>query len=148
MAYKTFSQKAARFFEIACYVLLIPAIISILFTLKEASFLVLIPLIITGIGVFLLIGYRKHARGTFDKDKLSLLWLGTLFFNGIPLTPIFYQFIFNPNKIQNFIFRITFEGALNPAVLLSFLLVLWWITAVSFSLTLLLDEFRRDMRIK
>ena len=144
MANKTFSQKSARFFEIVCYILLIPALISIFLTLAEAGVLVLIPLVITGLGLVLLSGYRRHARGTFDKDKLSLLWLGTLIYNGIPLTPIFYQFIFNPDTIK----RLTLEDFYNLPVLLITLLILWWIIAVSFSLTFILEESMRDVRIK
>ena len=155
MAYKPFSQKAARFFEIVCYVLLIPAIISILFTLKEASFLALIPFIITVIGVVLLVGYQRHSRGTFDKDKLSLLWLGTLIFNGIPLIPIFYKIFFSPDRVKKIISRLVFEDtlnnsdfSLNPVGLFLFILVSWWLIAFSLSITLLLNEFRSDLKIK
>lgn len=144
MAYKTFSQKSARFFEIVCYILLVPALISIFLSLAQGGALVFIPLVITGLGLILLSGYRRHARGTFDKDKLSLLWLGTLFFNAIPLTPFFYQIIFNPNKVK----RLALEDFYNIPVLLFTLLILWWITAVSFSIALILEELRRDVRIK
>ena len=137
MANKTFSQKSARFFEIVCYILLIPAIASIIYTMIEAMFLVLIPLVITGIGVVLLVGYQRHSRGTFDKDKLSLLWFGTFVFNGVPLAPVFYQVILNSKKSS-----INFVLFTDPFFIIFALLSLWWIIAVSLSLTLIWDISR------
>lgn len=137
MAYKTFSQKAARFFEIVCYVLLAPAVFSIIFTVVYGAILFFIPFAITCFGVLLLHGYRKHARGTLDEDKLSLLWFGTFIFNAIPLAPVFYQVVLNSKKAG-----VTNPLFLDPFIIGFSLLTLWWIIAVSLSVTLILDIFK------
>lgn len=139
---KTFSQKAAHVFEIVCYVLLIPAVISILYTLFTFWVLVFIPFTITAIGVVLLAGYRKHSRGKMEENA-SILWLGTFIFNAIPLTPIFYQVIFNPDRYKN----TNLGDILQPPVLFFLLLTLWWIIAVSISITLIWDEIRKNWKI-
>jgi hypothetical protein len=103
MLEKTFSQKAARVFEIAGYLLLIPATLWLLvsfmlvlmaissFRLENIQFQILIligtltPSFIYILGVLLLTGYFKHSRGTFGENKITPLWIGTLLYNLLPL---------------------------------------------------------------
>lgn len=87
---KTYSQKIARVFEIADYILLLPAILGVLLaTLAFSGF----TLIIYGIfiaGVILLIGYRRHWRGNLSSENLIALWTGTAIYNLILLLPCLF----------------------------------------------------------
>jgi hypothetical protein len=99
---KTFSQKAARVFEVVGYLLLVPAILSLIFPFMMAIaslaslqihlfVMILIPFFIFGLGIILLGGYIKHPRGILDEEKIIPLWGGTLVYNVLPLLPVFYQ---------------------------------------------------------
>lgn len=84
---KTYSQKIARVFEIADYILLVPGILGVLLA---TLFFNGITLIVYGIfigGILLLIGYRRHWRGDLDPENLTKLWSGTAVYNSILLLP-------------------------------------------------------------
>ena len=146
---KTFSQKAARIFEIVSYILLVPAVLSLIFPffialaglsdLHSGVFLfALLPFLIFGIGIVLLCGYIKHSRGTLGEEKIIPLWGATLFFNGLPLLPVFYQIATTTPELN----KLSLEEISNPVTLFGFLLILWWIIAAALSITAISDEFR------
>jgi len=90
MMEKTYSQKVARAFEIADYILILPAGLGALaatllfgvFTLLVYAFFI--------VGVVLLVGYYKHSRGRLSKEHLPALWIGTAVYNFILLLPVLY----------------------------------------------------------
>jgi hypothetical protein len=95
---RTYSQKVARVFELICYVLLIPAIISLIYPAiavfggllqgrAEVFFVGLIPFGIAGVGVILLIGYHKLAENELDENLFSTLWIATAIYNFLLLLP-------------------------------------------------------------
>ncbi len=84
---KTYSQKIARVFEIADYILLLPAIFGVLMaTLMFGGATLIVYGIFTG-GVILLVGYRRHSRGNLSPENLTALWLGSAIYNFILLLP-------------------------------------------------------------
>lgn len=152
---KTFSQKIARVFEVVGYLLLVPAILSLiypffvlvasLFTLQIHFFMMsLIPFLIFGLGLTLLIGYFKHSRGTLSEEKTIPLWVGTFFYNALPLLPIFYQILTNLDAYQNF----NFQGRLPLFSFFCILLVLWWAAAVLLSIGAIFSELRENQLYK
>lgn len=95
---RTYSQKAARVFEILDYVLLIPTIISLIYPLlfmiggitERSPKMVLmgfVPFIIVFPGLILLFGYRKHAKDKLDEKYIPTLWLTTAVYNFLLLLP-------------------------------------------------------------
>lgn len=95
---KTYSQKVAGVFEIVCYILLIPASISLVYPAiavvgglfkgrLDAVLIGLIPFGIAGIGVKLLSGYSRHAKGKLDEKHISTLWITTAVYNFLLLLP-------------------------------------------------------------
>ena len=100
---KSFSQKTARVFEIAGYVLTLPAILSLMgafVTMANGVFSAISPILLTsillfgiaGVGFALLFGYYKHSRGTLPAKSVPWLWGVTLIFNGLPLVPTMLLF--------------------------------------------------------
>ena len=87
---KTYSQKVARAFEIADYILLIPAILGAVLATLTASVLALAVYAVFVVGVILLVGYYKHSRGRLDESYFSALWIGTAIYNLIFLLPCLY----------------------------------------------------------
>jgi hypothetical protein len=82
---RNFSQKVARFFEIADYILLLPATLGLLYSLM---LLPIGPIIIGGwyaLGVLLLRGFRRHSRGQMSNDDAVKLWSFTFGYNLIEL---------------------------------------------------------------
>ena len=103
MSSRTTSQQIALIFEIAGYLLLIPAaaalippglyMIMFFFTLNLAGVVFcLIPFAIAGFGVWLLAGYRRHSCGMLEEENLWWLWIGTFLFNALPLAWFLVQF--------------------------------------------------------
>lgn len=87
---RTYSQNVARAFEIADYILLIPAILgAILATLIPSIFTLLVYGFFI-VGVVLLVGYYKHSRGKLDERYFSALWITTAVYNFILLLPCLY----------------------------------------------------------
>ena len=84
---KTYSQKIARVFEIADYILLVPAILGILLATLFFSGATLVVYGIFIAGIILLVGYRRHWRGDLDPENLTKLWSGTAVYNSILLLP-------------------------------------------------------------
>lgn len=155
MLEKTFSQKAARVFEIIGYLLIVPAtllwllsfllVLGMLNSLRLENFHhqtfdnllpLLIPSIIYSLGILLLVGYFKHSRGTLSENKIIPLWIGTLFYNLPPLLAVIYQIIIMPNNYHN----IDFQELLSPYVLLSLSLVVWWVIAIVLSIGAIYNE--------
>ena len=119
MLEKTFSQKAARVFEIVAYLLIVPAIaylilsffyvlIGLIAIYKDyqpfqilALLISLTPLLVFSIGIILLVGYFKHSRGTLGENKIIPLWLGTFFYTLPPLSAVIYQIIIMPKDFHN-----------------------------------------------
>lgn len=95
---KTYSQKVAGVFEIVDYILLLPAILGVLLATLIFSGITLIVYGIFVGGVILLVGYRRHARGTLSPDNLSALWIGTAVYNFVLLLPCL---IFASKMLQN-----------------------------------------------
>lgn len=157
MLEKTFSQKAARVFEIVGYLLLLPGTLWLLvsfmlvlmvivdFRLEYIPYQILIllgtltPSIIYSLGILLLTGYFKHSRGTLGENKIIPLWLGTFFYNLPPLLAVIYQIIIMPKDYQN----IDFQEFLSPYTLLSLSLVFWWIIAVLISVGAIYSELNK-----
>ena len=84
----SFSQKVARFFEITDYLLLVPAIFGLMFSLLligSAPWFTLIIAASFAAGCYLLIGFFRHSRGRLSDSKVSRLWLATIVYNMIDL---------------------------------------------------------------
>ena len=157
---KTFSQKAARVFEVIGYLLLVPAtsylIISLILVLgvlisfqRENLFFqilyligTLIPFFIYSLGVLFLTGYFKHSRGTLSGKKIIPLWVGTFFYNALPLSAIIYQLITMPDNYHNF----DFQQLLSPYMLLSVSLIVWWAVAASLSIGAIYSELTENQQ--
>lgn len=95
---RTYSQKAARVFEILDYVLLVPTLISLIYPFffiiggitERSPKMVLIgfiPFVIVIPGLILLFGYRKHAKDKLDEKYITTLWLTTAVYNLLLLLP-------------------------------------------------------------
>ena len=95
---KTYSQKVAAVFEIIGYVLLFPAsfgvmgglgslFVGLLSGSAEVFLYGLLNLIVIGIGVYLLVGYHKHAAGRLSAERVLNLWTATAVFNFVLLLP-------------------------------------------------------------
>ena len=84
---KTYSQKIARVFEIVDYILLLPAIPGVLLATLAFSALTFIVYGVFIVGVLLLVGYRRHARGALGPENFSMLWIATAVYNFILLLP-------------------------------------------------------------
>lgn len=130
MPEKTVSQKIARAFEIVDYILLIPSVGGLLLGLamlggggrgNEGLMVAFTIVAAFVIGVTLLVGYFKHSRGTLSAGGTRALWIGTIFYNGIFLTPSLY-----------FLFVGTTENDINEIIASPFgWLMIWWTTAIS-----------------
>lgn len=125
---KRLSEKIARVFEIAGYILLIPTI-----PMVVVSAIFIFPLLISvplfTIGLVLLIGYAKHSRGKLDESKVVILWIATFLFNVLPLLYTANQFYSYPNIM------------LESLNFVSVPVMFWWITACCLSLTAFYDDF-------
>lgn len=152
---KTFSQKAARVFEVVGYLLLVPAILSLIFPFMMAIaslaslqihlfVMILIPFFIFGLGIILLGGYFKHSRGTLDEDKIIPLWGGTLVYNVLPLLPVFYQIFMKSDEFHHF----RYQQLFSPFALFYIFLILWWIVAVSLSIGAIFSELRENQQYR
>jgi hypothetical protein len=104
---KTYSQKVAAAFEVVSYGLMIPAAIGLLYAgililmgLKNrgdagAVLWGLVPFILTGIGISLLIGYRRHARGRLARKHIFTLWAATAVFNSLLGLPWLFSLLWS-----------------------------------------------------
>jgi hypothetical protein len=95
---KTYSQKIAGIFEIICYVLLVPTILSLIYPVffmiggglqgsAEIFLFGFVPFLIVAPGIVLLVGYCKHSRGRLKEKNIPALWLGTAIYNLALLLP-------------------------------------------------------------
>lgn len=146
---KTFSQKAARVFEIVDYVLLVPSAVGLLFGLVmlfniTSFFYGLAICAVFTIGTLLLIGYFKHSRGTLDEEKIFPLWGGTLVYNVLPLLPVFYRVFIKSDEFHNF----SYQQLLSPFALFCIFLVFWWIVAVSLSIGAIYSELTESQQYR
>ncbi len=123
---RTYSQKVARAFEIADYVLLIPAGFgAFLATLVFSGFTLLVYGFFI-VGVVLLVGYYKHSRGKLGEDHFSALWIATAVYNSILLLPCLYwasimlqEGIFRSGEFMPFLMALSVVGGYLTAVLLA-----------------------------
>jgi hypothetical protein len=138
---RTYSQNVARAFEIADYILLIPAILG-------AGLATLIPSIFTLVvygffifGVVLLVGYFKHSRGRLNESSVSVLWIGTAVYNGVLLLPCLY---YASTLLQTGILENEYASAESfTYFLFTFLIVSGYFAAVMFSLKAYFFEKRK-----
>lgn len=89
----TSSQKIARAFEIAGYILLIPSGFATLCSTLLLAGAPLLTFLIYGIFIFgcvLLAGYVKHSRGTLNEKRVRSLWIWTVLFNAALSLPFFF----------------------------------------------------------
>lgn len=85
-----YSQKIARAFEIADYLLLIPAgfgVFAASLLLKDAPWFTFLIYAVFVFGFVLLVGYFKHSRGRLAENHVRRLWIATAVFNGVLLLP-------------------------------------------------------------
>ena len=131
---KTFSQKVARAFEIADYVLLIPAAFGVIL----ATFLIggapWFTFLIYGtfiLGCVLLVGYFKHSRGRLDEKHISSLWITTAIYNAVLLLPyLFYAiFLFQSLSLNNSV-----PSDAWKALALNLVIIFGYVTAISLSI--------------
>lgn len=123
---RTYSQKVARAFEIADYILLIPAGFGVLLaTLIFSPFTLLVYGFFIA-GVVLLVGYYKHSRGKLGEDHISALWIATAVYNSILLLPCLFwasamlqQGIFRNGEFVSFLMILSVVGGYLTAVLLA-----------------------------
>lgn len=152
---KTFSQKAAGVFEVVGYLLLVPAILSLIFpfmmfiaslaSLQIQLFVMsLTPFFIFGLGIILLGGYIKHSRGTLDEEKIIPLWGGTLIYNVLPLLPVFYQIFMKSDEFHDY----SYQQFLSPFALFCIFLVFWWIVAVSLSIGAIYSKLTENQQYR
>jgi len=141
---KTYSQKIARGFEIADYILLVPAVIGALLATLVAG---LFTLVIYGIfftGVILLVGYYKHARNTLNQKYSAALWIATAVYNSLLLLPCLY---YASTLLQTGSFR-DIDGRLDEGQIIFFLIVLsvvfGYFTAIILSLKAYSFEKRKS----
>lgn len=150
MFQKTFSQKVARIFEIVGYVMLLPAVISLIYPLMalvasiadfrpEVVLFGSIPLILFGLGVVLLVGYIKHSRGSLDERKIVPLWGGTFFFNCLFLIPAVYSILTLTDRSG-----IKYQELSNPFALIGLFVFFWWLCAVFLSAVAAISEIRNQ----
>ncbi|HEY8559567.1 MAG TPA: hypothetical protein VIL74_04125 [Pyrinomonadaceae bacterium] len=106
---KTYSQKVAAVFEIIGYVLLLP----MSFGLMGSFFMLVIGLaggaaepvlisflfiLMVAAGLYLLVGYYRHGRGSLSQESVFILWKATAAYNFVLLLPwliaaaVFLQF--------------------------------------------------------
>lgn len=131
---KTFSQKVARAFEIADYVLLIPAALGVLLATLLIGAAPWFTLLIYGtfiLGVVLLVGYFKHSRGRLDEKHISALWIATAVYNTVLLLPyLFYAiFFFQSLSLDN-----SMPGDAWKALTLNLVIISGYVTAIILSL--------------
>ena len=101
---KTYSQKIAGVFEVLSYILMIPAafglfygLLMLLTGLKRGvaaeTLLGLTPFVLAAVGVTLLVGYHKHARGRLAPNRVFALWMATAVFNLLLALPWLFGFV-------------------------------------------------------
>lgn len=116
-----YSKEIAKYFKIAGYFFLLPALIGLLSSLFLFSVGGYISLLVIIFGLVLLCGYISHCNHNLKQNTVIWLWIGTIIYNGVPL-------IF------------TFNAAISSKALygglFSFLIVLCLIWLVSFILAL------------
>ncbi|MGC2237070.1 MAG: hypothetical protein WA584_12965 [Pyrinomonadaceae bacterium] len=86
-----YSQKIARAFEIAGYLLLIPAgfgVFAASMLIKDAPWFTFLIYAIFLFGFVLLVGYFKHSRGRLEEKRVRALWIASAVYNGVLLLPV------------------------------------------------------------
>ena len=139
---KTYSQRVARGFEILCYVMLVPALLSLIYPLigvfsgilagnAPIFFISLIPFLIAAPGFFLLAGYIKHSRGELAEERVPTLWSATAIYNFLLLLPWLYAASAQFQNARNFA---RFSGIMSPEILYLLVPVFGYILAIVFAL--------------
>jgi hypothetical protein len=124
---RTYSQKVARTFEVADYILLLPASFgALLATLAFSAFTLLVYAFFI-VGVVLLVGYFKHSRGRLGAEYVSALWIGTAIYNLILLLPCLF---WAAMILQEGIFRNSDGGAGMMAFMIGLAIIGGYLTAV------------------
>jgi len=83
-----YSQKIARAFEIADYILLAPALFGALAATFVFNFFTMLIYAIFIFGCVLLAGYFKHSRGRLAEKHIRSLWTATAIYNAVLLVPV------------------------------------------------------------
>lgn len=130
---KSFSERAATAMLIGSSILIVPAAFGLLFSGliliagilngKFAAVAAGAPFLITGAGVWMLVGYYAHRRRELSSQRQIALWIGTLIFNLVPLVPS----ILNLKEIIH-----------KTPLFVPF--VLWWAFACLASVVSLIDD--------
>ena len=146
MKQKTYSQKVARVFEIIDYFMLFPAGIGVLvglFLLYANPLYTLLLYAFLTFGIFLLVGYFKHSRGTLDEKYFSALWLTTAGYNLVLLLPCLY---WASSILQSGGFE-SYDGTTDGAMVVFFLIlvaiVFSYLAAIVFSIKAFSFERRK-----
>ncbi|HEY8559568.1 MAG TPA: hypothetical protein VIL74_04130 [Pyrinomonadaceae bacterium] len=95
---KSYSQNVAGIFETLSYLMLLPAAAGLFFASglilwgikdrnTETVLFGLAPYLFACIGVTLLVGYCKHARGRLAEKRVAVLWTATMVYNFLLLLP-------------------------------------------------------------
>ncbi len=137
----THSQSIAKVFTYVGYILLIPAILGTAISLLTV-YLAIIPIAISSVGIYLLMGYRKHGKGELNEGKIISLWVKTAIFNFVLLVPsilVAYQ--------NESIHTINEWLTGNIAARLYFSIVMWQLMAVLLSISAVADELRSNQNI-
>lgn len=128
-----YSQKIARAFEIADYILLIPAgfgVFAASMFIKDALWFALIIYAIAAFGCVLLAGYFKHSRGRLDANRVRALWIATGVYNGILLLPALVMMWFSA---RDSVSGYGMNSSL-PSLLIPFAVVFGYLTTIFLSI--------------
>ncbi len=132
----THSQSIAKVFVIACYILLIPAVAAVLFSMMSNLLDAAVPIVAGSFGIYLLMGYRKHKAGELSSSKVSALWFGTIGYNFLLLIPPTI-FMFSLKSLGEINSTITSGGTF---ALLYFALITWQILSILLAASALLSN--------
>lgn len=122
----THSRTVAKVFVIACYILLIPFVLAVVFSMMWNVLAAVIPIVVGSFGVYLLLGYRKHAKGELSSGKVLTLWFGTIGYNFLLLIPPIF-FLFSIRSLSGINSTIKSGGTFAS---LYFALVSWQIISI------------------
>ena len=139
---RTYSQNVARAFEIADYILLIPAIFGAILATVIPSGLTLLVYGFFMVGVVLLVGYYKHSRGKLDEFYFPALWIMTAVYNFVLLLPCLYYVAV---MYQSISFEMLLRGDAVIAFLIGLLIVSGYFTVIILSLKAHSFEKRKSL---
>jgi hypothetical protein len=141
---KTFSQQTARAFEIAGYILMIPALLGVFsatLLIGSAPWFPLAIYLIFISGVVLLVGYFKHSRGRLNEKYFSALWLGTAIYNGLLLLTVLLIAFLSVKNLDS-------SDAVDDEFLMSFAFFLFSILAYTGAVVFSVRSFLFDKNQK